>query len=57
MQKGAPAYPVSTRMGLIHTAAGNNIADYLAGRASAEDTLAKVESAYVTSAKEAGVLK
>lgn len=57
MQGGAPAYPVSTRMGLIHTAAGNNIADFLAGRASAGDTLAKVEAAYVTSAKEAGVLK
>ena len=51
------AYPVSTRMGLIHTAIGNNVADYLTGRASAEDTLAKVEAAYLTSAKEAGLLK
>ena len=57
MQMGAPAYPVSTRMGLIHSAIGNNIADFLTGRAGVEDTLAKVEAAYVTSAKEAGVLK
>ncbi len=57
MQMGAPAYPVSTRMGLIHTAIGNNVADALTGRASAEDTLAKVEAAYLTSAREAGLLK
>lgn len=57
MQMGAPAYPVSTRMGLIHSAIGNNVADFLTGRAGAEDTLAKAEAAYVTSAKEAGVLK
>lgn len=57
MQRGAPAYPVSTRMGLIHSAIGNNIADFLTGRASAADTLAKVEAAYATSAREAGLLK
>ena len=57
MQMGAPAYPVSTRMGLMHTAIGNNAADYLTGRASAEDTLAKIDAAYVTSAKDSGVLK
>jgi ABC-type glycerol-3-phosphate transport system substrate-binding protein len=57
MQMGAPAYPVATRMGLIHSAIGNNIADYLAGRAGADATLAKVEAAYVTSAKEAGLIK
>ena len=57
MQMGAPAYPISTRMGLIHSAIGNNDADFLTGRGSAEDTLAKIEAAYVTSAKETGVLK
>ena len=57
MQMGAPPYPVSTRMGLLHSAIGNNLADALTGRASAEDTLAKIEAAYVTSAKESGVLK
>lgn len=57
MQMGAPAYPVSTRMGLIHTAIGNNVADFLTGRAGTDDTLAKIEAAYLTSAKEAGLLK
>ena len=57
MQLGAPAYPVSTRMGLLHTAIGNNIADFLTGRSGVDDALAKVEAAYVTSAKDSGVLK
>jgi ABC-type glycerol-3-phosphate transport system substrate-binding protein len=57
MQMGAPAYPVATRMGLMHSAIGNNIADFLTGRASAEDTLAKVEASYTTSAREAGLIK
>lgn len=57
MQMGAPAYPVATRMGLIHSAIGNNVADFLTGRAGADETLAKVEAAYVTSAKEAGLIK
>jgi multiple sugar transport system substrate-binding protein len=57
MRMGAPPYPTSIRMGLIHSAIGNNIADFLTGRASAEDTLAKVDAAYTTSAREAGVLK
>ena len=57
MQLGAPPYPVSTRMGLIHSAIGNNIADYLTGRADAPATLAKAQAAYLVSAKEAGLLK
>jgi ABC-type glycerol-3-phosphate transport system substrate-binding protein len=57
MQMGAPGYPVATRMGLMHSAIGNNIADFLTGRASAEDTLAKVEASYTTSAREAGLIK
>jgi ABC-type glycerol-3-phosphate transport system substrate-binding protein len=57
MQMGAPAYPVATRMGLMHSAIGNNIAVYLTGGASAEDTLAKVEAVYVTSAREVGLIK
>ena len=56
-QGGAPSYPVTTQMGLMHSAVGNNIADYLTGKASAQDVLAKVEAAYTTAAKEAGVLK
>ena len=53
---GAPAYPASTEMGLMHTALGNNIADFLTGKESAKQTLADIEEAYTTAAKEAGVL-
>jgi len=55
-QGGAPSYPASTAMGLLHTALGNNIADFLTGKESAAQTLADVEEAYITAAKEAGVL-
>ncbi len=57
LKGGAPTYPISTQMGLIHTAVGNSIADFLTGKSSAADTLAKADAAYITSAKEAGVLK
>lgn len=57
LQGGAPVYPISTQMGLIHSAIGNNAADFLTGRAEAKATLDKASAAYVTSAKEAGVLR
>lgn len=57
LQAGAPAYPVTTQMGLMHSALGNNIAPFLTGKASAQEVLAKVEEAYTTAAREAGVLK
>lgn len=44
-------------MGLMHSALGNNIAPFLTGKASAQEVLAKVEEAYTTAAREAGVLK
>ena len=52
----APAYPASTEMGLMFTVLGNNIADFLTGKESARQTLTDIEDAYVTAAKEAGVL-
>lgn len=54
---GAPPYPASSQMGLMHTAIGNNIADFLIGNESAEAALADTEAAYLTSAKEAGLVK
>ena len=56
LQDGAPAYPTSTAVSLIHTAVGNTVADYLTGRASAEATLTKADAAYVTAATDAGLL-
>jgi ABC-type glycerol-3-phosphate transport system substrate-binding protein len=54
---GAPAYPASTRMGILHTAIGNHIADFLTGAASAEDALAAVEAEYQDKAREAGLVQ
>ena len=53
---GAVPYPASTPMGLMHTALGDNIADFLTGKESAEQTLTDVEEAYKTAAREAGIL-
>jgi ABC-type glycerol-3-phosphate transport system substrate-binding protein len=53
---GPSAYPSTTQMGLMHTALGNNLPDFFTGAKSAEETLQSVEEAYLTSAKEAGLL-
>ncbi|WP_299599253.1 extracellular solute-binding protein [uncultured Tateyamaria sp.] len=52
-----PAYPSTTQMGLLHTALGNELPAFLTGDRDAAATLAAVEEAYTTSAKEAGVLQ
>ena len=53
----APPYPSTTRMGLMHTALGNELPAFLTGDRDAAATLAAVEEAYTTAAKEAGVLQ
>ncbi|WP_299626301.1 ABC transporter substrate-binding protein [Pelagibius sp.] len=55
LQGGAPSFPASTAMGLMHTALGNNVADFLTGAKTAEQALADVEAEYTTSAKETGL--
>ena len=54
---GAVPYPASAQMGLMHTALGNGVGDYLTGAKDAATTLADIEAAYLTSAKEAGMVK
>ncbi|MBB5514698.1 ABC-type glycerol-3-phosphate transport system substrate-binding protein [Rubricella aquisinus] len=53
---GTPPYPASTQMGLMHTALGNNVADFLTGAKDATATLEAIEADYMTAAKEAGLL-
>ncbi len=53
---GAPSYPASNAVGLMHTAAGDNIADFLTGKESAEKTLSDIEANYTTAAREAGLI-
>ena len=54
---GAPPYPATTAMGLMHTALGANLANFFNGRETADQTLAKIAAAYTVSAKEKGILK
>jgi ABC-type glycerol-3-phosphate transport system substrate-binding protein len=52
-----PSYPSTNEMGLMHTALGNELPAFFNGERDAAATLAAVEAAYVTAAKEAGLLK
>ena len=56
-QAGANPYPMLPYVGLMHSALGDNLAEFLQGSESAEQALADVVAAYTTSAKEAGFLK
>ncbi|TMM49464.1 ABC transporter substrate-binding protein [Sulfitobacter sabulilitoris] len=55
-QPAPQAYPSTSAMGLMHTAIGNGVSDYLTGAKDAATTLADIEAAYLTSAKEAGLI-
>ncbi|MEJ6403889.1 ABC transporter substrate-binding protein [Yoonia sp. 2307UL14-13] len=57
VQSGAAPYPMVPFQGLLHTALGDNIADFLQGNESAEQTLADIEAAYTAAAKEKGFLQ
>ena len=56
-QGGAAPYPMLPQIGLLHNALGAELSDFLKGEESAEQALADVEAAYITSAKEAGFLQ
>mgnify|MGYP002778762189 CR=1 FL=1 len=57
LEGGAPSYPASSAMGLMHTAVGDNIADFLTGAESAAQSLADAEAAYLAAATEAGLIQ
>ena len=54
---GAMPYPASSQMGLMHTALGNGIADFLTGAKDAATALADIEAEYLTAAKDAGLVQ
>lgn len=54
--QGANSYPMLPYMGLLHTAFAAELPDFLQGNESAEQTLADIEAAYTTQAKEKGFL-
>lgn len=50
-------YPMLPYMGLMHTALGNELADFMQGKESAEQALLDVEAAYTAAAQEKGFLQ
>jgi ABC-type glycerol-3-phosphate transport system substrate-binding protein len=57
VQAGSKPYPMLPYMGLLHSAAGENIADFLTGKESAEQTLSDIEAAYSAAAREQGFIQ
>ncbi len=55
-QASSIPYPMLPYMGLMHTALGAELADFMQGKESAEQALSDVEAAYVAAAKEKGFL-
>ncbi|MFP7672571.1 ABC transporter substrate-binding protein [Marivita sp. S0852] len=51
---GTTPYPMLPHHGLLHTALGDNIADFLQGKESAEQALSDIEAAYMAAAREKG---
>ncbi|MGX9357249.1 ABC transporter substrate-binding protein [Roseobacteraceae bacterium S113] len=56
-QAGSIPYPMLPYMGLMHTALGAELTDFMQGKETAEQALADVEAAYVAAAKENGFLQ
>lgn len=54
---GTKPYPMIPFMGLMHTALGNELAEFLQGEESAEQALADVEAAYIAAATEQGFIE
>ena len=54
---GSRPYPMLPFQGLLHTALGDNIAEFMQGSESAEQTLADIEAAYTSAAREQGFLQ
>nr|WP_323038091.1 extracellular solute-binding protein [Pararhodobacter sp.] len=57
VEMGTLPYPMLPYMGLMHTALGAELSDYMQGNESAEQALADVESAYRAAAREQGYLQ
>ena len=53
---GATPYPMLPYAGLLHSALGSELAEFLQGNESAQQALADVEAAYSASAREKGFL-
>ncbi len=57
IENGAPTAPSTPWRGLIDDAFTKNVPNYLLGKATAEQTLQRIEADYTVAAKEAGLIK
>ena len=57
IQAGARSYPMVPYMGLLHTALGENLGEFLQGQESAEQALDDITAAYETAARGQGFLQ
>ena len=55
-QENTIPYPMLPYMGLLHTALGAELSDFMQGKETASQALADVEAAYIAAAKEKGFL-
>ncbi len=56
-EMGTEPYPMLPYMGLMHTALGAELSDFMQGNETAEQALADVEAAYTAAAREQGYLQ
>jgi len=57
IQAGTTPYPMLPYQGLLHTALGAEIPDFMQGKEDAAKTLADIETAYTDAAREKGFVK
>ena len=57
IEAGARSYPMVPYMGILHTALGGNLGEFIQGRESADQALADITRAYETAAREQGFLQ
>ena len=53
---GAPAYPATKAMAVMHTALGEGLSDYMTGDKDAETALDDILASYLTAAGESGLV-
>jgi ABC-type glycerol-3-phosphate transport system substrate-binding protein len=56
-EAGAKPYPMIPQMGILHEALGAELADFMAGRETAEQALADVQGSYEAAARTQGFLQ
>jgi maltose-binding protein MalE len=56
-EAGAKPYPMIPQMGILHEALGTELADFMAGRETAEQALADVQGSYEAAARTQGFLE